>query len=267
MPKYVRLRRPRTFVKGRYNKYGTRKPYSGRSRARRMRAVHTARPARFRNVRTGGFLGQELKFYDTKLVSGALTAPTDASGGEHDPSATIVLNSVTQGDGEQQRDGRKMTMKSIYLNGILQVPSQSGQSAADAGSQVFIALVLDTQTNGATIVSEQVFTNKGASAVLAASPMRNLEFVSRYKVLKIKKINLSNPNITNDTGATGGVIQNGLVRAWKMYSMLGDLGVTFNGTTETVANITDNSLHILAWCNNVGLAPTISYNARLRFMG
>lgn len=220
-----------------------------------------------RNHRTGGFLGQELKFYDTKLTSGTLTASNDASGGEHDPSATIVLNSVTQGDGEQQRDGRKMTMKSIYLQGTIATSPQASVSSADNGTAIFIAIVLDTQTNGATVVSEQVYVNKGGTAASATLVMRNLEFSSRYRVLKSMRMILDNPAIANDTGATGGLVQQGQIRLWSMWVNLKDLGVTFNGTTETVANITDNSLHLIAYTNNVALAPAITYNARLRFMG
>lgn len=228
---------------------------------------YIAPAARFRNTRTGGFLGQELKFYDTSLAASAILAPTDAGGGEQDPSATIVLNSVVQGDGEQQRDGRRITMKSIYINGLVSCGTQNGQSAADGPSYCFIALVLDTQTNGATITSENVFTNKSATALLAASPMRNLQYVDRFKVLQIKKVMLTNPNMTNDLGSTGGVIQNALQRPFKMYKNLSNTVVTYKGTTETVANITDNSLHIIAYASGVSLVPTLSYNSRLRFMG
>lgn len=240
--------------------------FRGRISIRRRMASRPAQ-ARFRNVRTGGFLGQELKFYDTSLVSATLTAPTDASGGEHDPSATIVLNSVVQGDGEQQRDGRKITMKNLYINGIVVVAPQASQSSGDSATIVFIAVVLDTQTNGATISSELVYTNEAASAILAASPMRNLQQADRFRVLKVQKMTIQNPNIANDTGSTGGVVSNGLVRGFKMFVPLHNMVVTYKGTTESVANITDNSIHIIAYCNNAALVPKISYNARLRFMG
>lgn len=233
----------------------------------RMKAVSRFTQARFRNARTGGFLGQELKFYDTSLVSGTLLAPTDAAGGEHDPSATVVLNSVVQGDGEQQRDGRKITMKSLYMNGIIQIAPQASQSSGDSATIIFIAVVLDTQTNGATIVSELVYTNESASAILAAAPMRNLQQADRFRVLAVKKFTMQNPNIANDTGSTGGIVTNGLTRPFKMYVKLGNMVVTYKGTTETVANITDNSLHVIAYCSNAALVPKISYNARLRFMG
>ncbi len=240
--------------------------FKGTKRARI--AARNRQQARFRaTYRRGGFLGQELKFYDTKLISGVLSATSNASAGEHDPSATIVLNSTTQGDGEQQRDGRKMTMKSIYITGKVDSAVQSSLSAGRDSCAVFIALVLDTQTNGVTIVSEQVFKNVGANAILAAQLMRNLDFVTRYKVLATKKLVLQNPNVFNDTGSTGGSSTNGIERQFTFYKNLDNLGVTFNGTTESVANITDNSLHLIAYTNSTVLAPLISYFSRLRFMG
>ncbi len=227
----------------------------------RMRAV-----SRTVNPRIGGFLGIELKFYDQKLIGSALTAPTDGSGGEHDPSATVLLNTVIQGDGESNRDGRKMTMRSIYVDGQVNVSSQSSKNTADEGTQIFLALVLDTQTNGATISSENVYVNPGANSITAASPMRNLQFTKRFKVLATRHFEMQNTAMTNDSGSTGGVIIAGLSQRFKIYKKL-NLPVQFSGTTETVANIVDNSLHLIAWCSSTTLAPKISYNSRLRFVG
>lgn len=211
-------------------------------------------------------MGIELKFYDTKLANAALTAPTDASGGEHNPSATISLNSVVQGDGESQRDGRRITMRSIYVEGTIIVAPQASLSTADSPATVFIALVLDTQCNGAILASEDVFTNKSGDAVLAAQPFRNLQFTKRFKILAIKRMTIANPNMTNDTGSTGGVISQGLRRPFKFFKKLSRT-VTYSATTETIANTTDNSLNIIAYCSNDQLAPKLYYNARLRFIG
>ncbi len=230
------------------------------------------RPRRFTqrmisNARIGGFLGIETKFYDQKLLGAALTAPTDATGGEVDPSATVMLNTVVQGDGESQRDGRKITMKSIYIEGQVKTAGQAGQSATDNQALVFIALVLDTQCNGATINSEDVYVNPGANGVTAAGPLRNLQFTKRFKVLATRRFIIQNPNMVNDTGSTGGVIQNGLSKRFKIFKNLGNLQVTYSATTETVANITDNCLHMVAFVSNTALAPQINYVSRLRFVG
>ncbi len=213
-----------------------------------------------------GFTGIEVKFYDQKLVGAALTTATDATGGEHDPSATVMMNTVTQGDGESQRDGRRITMRSIYVVGNVNCVTQTLQSSGDSATQVFIALVMDMQTNGATLASENVFVNPGGDIIMGTQPFRNLQFTRRFKVLATRKFILRSGAMANDTGATGGLVQAGSHKAFKMFVKLNDV-VNYTGTTETVANIADNSLHLVAWCSNTGLVPRLSYSSRLRFVG
>lgn len=220
---------------------------------------------RSRNRRVGGFLGIEHKFYDTSLVSSALTAPTDATGGEHNPSGTICLNSVAIGTGESNRDGRQIKMKSLYIEGIIEVPQQANQTVTDTAGVVMIAIVQDKQCNGANLNSEDVFTNPSGSAKLAATPFRNLEYSKRFKVLKKKKIKLAQP-ITAYDGTN--MEQHGYQIPFKMYIKLPNTTVNFTPTAgSSIANITDVSLNVVAYATSLGLTPTISYISRLRFVG
>lgn len=215
------------------------------------------------NFRTGGFMGIELKFYDQKLVNGALVTNTDGSGIEHDPSATVLLNTVVQGDGESNRDGRRITMKSIYVDGVISCASQANQTATDNAACIFIALIMDTQTNGATLNSEEVYINPGANAALSANLLRNLQFSKRFRILKTVRMELNNPTISYD-GTN--VEQSGIALRWSMFVKLNTI-VNYSNTTETVANIVDNSLHIIATTSSATLVPLISYNSRLRYYG
>lgn len=211
-------------------------------------------------------MGIEVKFYDQKLIGSVINAPSDATAGEQDPSATVLMNTVVQGDGESQRDGRKITMRSIYVEGAVTLPVQSGVSVADAPSSVFLALVMDKQTNGATIASEDVFVNPGANAATGAFPFRNLENSKRFRILATRKFTFDQPNMANDTGATGGLVVGGRIKKFKMFKKL-NMQVNYKGTTETVANITDVSLHMIGYCSSTDLAPNLSYHSRLRFVG
>jgi len=218
-----------------------------------------------KNPRTGGFLGIEVKFYDTKLASGTLTAPTDASGGEHNPSATIALNTVVQGDGESNRDGKDITMRSIGVKGNFHVPAQVDETALDEGIIVFVALVLDKQTNGALLNSEDVFKNIGAAAIQASNPWRNLQYTKRFQVLKSLTITLPQAQPAYD-GTN--LEQAGYTIPFEMFHKFKNgLGVHYTGTTESIANIMDNSLTLIAWANATAMAPVINYSARLRFVG
>ncbi len=230
---------------------------SGRARKRR-RQVRRRPTRRFAKV-----TGVELKFYDTFLVNDSLTAPADATGAEHDPSATILLNTVVQGDGESNRDGRQIIMKKISLRGVIKSQRQADQIAADNAPFFYLALVLDTQTNGATISSENVFLNPGANAILASSPFRNLRFIKRFQVLKTLVIKGEQLEMAFD-GTN--LEQNGVIIPWEMHANLGNLEVNYSGTSETVTSITDNSLHLIAYANDIDQIPTISYNCRLRFV-
>lgn len=61
---------------------------------------------------------------------------------------------------------------------------------------------------------------------------------------------------------------NGNITSWSMYVDLKDMRTNYNaGTTESVANIIDNSIHVVAYTSSQDLAPLINYNARLRFVG
>ncbi len=242
-------------------------PPGPRSTVRRRRRRVRRRPRTRRrkaNPRTGGFLGVELKFYDQTLVNNALATNTDGSGIEEDPSATLLLNTVTQGDGESQRDGRRMTMKSIFVSGVVSTPGVADQTAPEEQTHIAIWLVLDKQTNGATITSENVFVNKSGGAFGGTSLMRNLQFTSRYRILDKVEFTLPTPAISGDSTNFDLF---GTVTKWSLSANLKNMGVLFSNTTETVANIIDNSLHILATCTSLSMAPAITYNSRLRFVG
>ncbi len=219
---------------------------------------------RQRNLRDAGFLGIELKFYDTSLAADALSVASDATGGELDPSATVLFNTVTRGDGEQQRIGNAITMKNISINGVINTAGQTNQTAMDDQPIVFLALVMDKQTNGATLASEDVYKNQAATVILNVAPYRNLLKTKRFRVLRSMQLKLEQPFSVYD-GTNIEVA--GTSTAFRMDVPL-NIKVQYNtASTADVANITDNSLHLIGWVNNGGVAATMSYNARLRFVG
>lgn len=245
---------------------GGRKRKRSRSYAAPRKGARFAPRRRRRpNSRTAGFLGIETKFYDTSLVGSTLTGPTDASGGEHNPSATIALNTVVQGDGEQNRDGRKMVMKSIYVSGVVRSLPLANHTVVEPNHIIVISLVLDTQTNGALLSSENVFTNPSGNQLTVTQHFRNLQYIQRFKVLKTIKLVLDN-QVTQYDGTNIEVGQR--VTPFSMFAKLSDIPVNFTGTSENIANIVDNSLHVVAYVYEAGSgSATLTYNARLRFVG
>lgn len=220
-----------------------------------------------RNVRTGGFEGIERKFFDTFVTATALTAPTNMAGAEIFPEADIekALNTMIAGTGESDRIGRKINMKSINIRGIVNIPADATAPTASTPT-VFIALILDMQTNATMYSSEDVYKNIGASALLATSPFRELENVRRFKVLKTVRMPLNLVAIAHD-GTN--LEMSGTNTPFEFYVDLKSIQVNYiaDGQAGEIAMIADNSLHILATVDDVGYVPTISFNSRLRFTG
>ena len=238
-------------------------PATAAQKASRMKALRTykrnmtrKRALAIANSRTAGFLGLEKKFYDTALASGAIPAPIDCTSGEFDPSVTSMISTPAQGDSEQNRDGKKIVIKAVHIKGVVnRVKTLAGPIEAN---RVFVALVLDTQTNGAQMNSEDCFKNTNATALTATHPVRNLLFANRFKVLRSWEFDMQYRAWDAD-------IAGAETRPFEFFENM-NLPVNFNaGTTASVANVIDNSLHIIAFATLTG--NTISYNARIRFMG
>lgn len=248
---------------------------SGNKRARNMKyrggsaMVVYRQPVR-RSRPPAYSLSVEKKFFDSSRSVVALTAPTNAAGGEVDPATLACLNCPAQGDGETQRDGRQISMHSINIRGVVNVASQNNQIAGDTIPDVFIALVLDRQTNGAQLASEDVFSNPGGSSLLATSPFRNLEWTKRFRVLKTVKISAQEfaGSIQPVFDGTN-IEQQGSMVPFSMYYDLKGMKTNFltGQTSSVIAAVADNSLHVVAYASNLSTTPTLLYNARLRFTG
>lgn len=248
-----------------YKKYNRRRTkYKGR-----YRKSVAAEVKRVLNGRTGGFVGLEKKFFDSGF-NGALSANGTAIDGEKDPTTLLCLNCPAQGDGESQRDGRQISMQSINVKGVVQIAAQADQTAGDQVPDIFIALVLDKQTNGVQLDSEDVFDNPASATALAAQPFRNLEYSQRFRVLKTVKVSAQDLAGAIQPVFDGtNIEQQGAQIPFSMYCKLNGMKVNFisGQTTSVIAAIADNSLHIVAYASNTSMAPVLTYSSRLRFVG
>lgn len=229
--------------------------------------ISDAQIRRAMNVRTGGYSGIEWNFFDCSRSAG-LVSTADSAGGEIDPTTLNCLNCPAQGTGETSRLGRQITMGSIYVKGMVNISQQSNQTATDIIPTVMIALVLDKQTNGAQLNSEDVYTNQSGFSTLAPMPMRNLENIQRFQVLKTVRIGPQEIAGSIQPVYDGtNIEQMGANVPFEMYVNLKNMKVNFisGETGSSVSAIADNSLHLVAFCSNVGTAPSVLYNSRLRF--
>jgi len=215
------------------------------------------------NARVGGYLGIEKKFLDTSLTNSAITASTDWSSNEHDPATALGLCNPAQGDGESDRDGRQITVESVYVNGNVAFPPLTDQADGIESNAVVVYLVMDMQTNGAQLNSEDVFSNPSGNANTLANPMRNLENIKRFKVLD--KALVVSENRSLGTDGTNTNTASGQRKMFKLsYSK--PFLVNMKDTSGIIGNVLDTSIHVLAACTDASTA-ILNYNARCRFRG
>ena len=248
-----------------YKKQGPykRTRYSKGSSARNPIVIPDTQVRRMLNYRTAGLLGIEKKYYDTYVTSNSISAVGALTSGEVDPTVG-ALNNPAQGDGAQQRDGRQITMDNITIKENVVLPLQTFSS--ESTPEIFIALVLDKQTNGTAINSEDVFTNPSGSSITTPFCFRNMEYVSRFTVLKTVRISA---NQWGEISAATGTDTISRSTPFTIFHDFKGKKVNFapGVTTSTISAIADNSVHMIAFANGNTFNPLINYNARLRFRG
>lgn len=208
------------------------------------------------NLRTGGYLGTEFKFVDTQKALTNLSASW--AGGEFDPAAG-ALCCPTKGTGPSNRDGDKICITGVHIRGHINLEKQQDQADAIRAQQYCIALVLDTQTNGVALDAESVFVQTDPETC----SFRNLQYSNRFKVLKVWRGALYYTNAMTDGANTASM--SGLGRTFKA-DINCKIPVSFAGDAGTVADITDNSLHVIA-CASTAATISCTYYARVRFVG
>lgn len=243
---------------------------------RRRRAFKSFVPRiRFRNNwRTGGFLGIELKFLDTAWNGVTINTSTDGAGLELQPSTPASINCISvpaQGDGENERDGRKYTLKSAWVSGVVNFTADSSTHNAEL-TACFFAMVLDTQANGATINSEDVYINPGTNGqALIPQPLRNLQNSKRFKILATQQVSPAGNTLQGVIENVGGVgVTADTVPSQQMPVSLnwkGNLVCDSIGTTATVSSASDNAIHVIACCGTTSYSPQFIGKGRVRFVG
>ncbi len=230
---------------------------------RRRRSI--ARRSLVRNIRFGGFLGKEIKFLDLTLADQAVPATTGWTGTELDP-AVNCLNAMVVGNTQSTRIGRRIEMVSIFITGTIKVPAQTTLSAAPLVARMLLALTLDMQSNGAQIQGETVFINPVGDAEVNANPIRNLEFTKRARVLARKMMTVpQRPLVSNQTAGT--ITVGEVTIPFSFFVKLHGMVVNYSSSTPDIADIVDNSLHLIGNGTSTTGTPVVSYNSRLRYTG
>lgn len=244
-------------------KYARPITYGSQGRARKAQAKVRAVRAAWKPAPKRSLAPEELKYYDTSRAGAVIAAATDATGGEYDPSATSMISTPAQGDGDQNRDGKLIRIKSVQVKGLLHRAASEDAANPSAADKVFLAIVVDTQSNAAQMNSEDCFINPAANVLTNAAPLRNLAGNKRFRVLKSEVFDF---DARTQCVEGSDLFSNAAHSRDFDWFIPCDMEVNFNTVTPTVntiASVVDNSIHVIAY--SVAGAATISYNARIRF--
>lgn len=237
--------------------------------ALRAAAIRRGGARRLANARSGGFLGLEFKFYDTYHSANIAASAHPA---DHNPAAVDCLSAMAQGDGPSERDGNRCILKKIDIVGKVQLPPSAGESLVGTDlneSNIYMALVLDTQSNGAHPNGSDIWKNfSGSLNQFQDLCMRNLEQAGRFRVLWKKVIVLKPDTFTADYNAPLPDLWTypGVSRHFACHLKL-DIPVQFKSSSAGIASVSDNSLHFFCGSDSQQLAPHLRYTSRVRFVG
>ncbi|UYD39114.1 MAG: capsid protein [Wigfec virus K19_346] len=220
----------------------------------------------------------EMKYYDTDSGSITITAVTTTwgAGTMADPVTSINLGSPAVanplclccplvGAALNQRIGRHIKVMKIKLTGTIQCAPQAAQNTADANSLIRLLLVQDLQTNSAQMTGAQLI-NDGASVTSTVCAYQNPNNFGRFRVLKEKRFTLANLNYAGSPTGND-VIQAGQMIKFKInHKFAKPVNCQFNATNGgTVADIVDNSFHVVCGASSVAMVPILNYYCRVSY--
>jgi len=214
----------------------------------------------------------ERKYFDEERAITAVTIiGTSWAGCEADPGTVNTLFAPTQGDDISNRTGRRADVMGIRIKGLLTGLKQTAQTTADEATLVRVVLVQDKQTNSAQLNAEDVISS--GDATQAFNMFQSTAFFGRFKVLKDKRyITPATPVSIRTADQVTTTAQNmevtGFEKDFKMnVKFRKPVRVNFNATNGgTVADIIDNSWHILAIANSADQGVRLSYKCRVVFV-
>lgn len=263
--RYQSYKRPRT--NDSYN-YNTFMPMAGPgrifSRRRFTKRRRTYVPRSFGNP----MAITERKYFDTQLANTTLNASaTDWTATEVDPTTLNCLFVPVLGDDFNNRTGRNVRLMKIKVRGEIRYAVQTNQATLDITPKVRLILYVDRQTNGVQAQGEDLIQSGSATAP-SIDMFQNVNNFGRFRVLRDRTFTLTQPNVVAATAAGNTIIQGGCVKNFEFnYTWKKGLVVHFNNTNGgTVADIVDNSIHLVCNASDNAIAPQINYKVRSTFL-
>lgn len=205
-------------------------------------------------------------YFDTERTQTNITATaTGWTGSEYDPntSAMLCLFAPVIGDDIFNRTGRKAFVKKIRIAGVIKFARGAATTTGEDVARVRVIVYQDKQTNIAQAQGEDVIASGAASN--AISMFQNVANLGRFKVLKDKTFLMQNPTLVADAGTTGNIVHSELAVPFK-WTIKPNCWVSYNATNGgTVADVVDNSFHLIANAEAATATCNIVYKVRTVF--
>jgi len=184
-----------------------------------------------------------------------------------DPSQGHLVP-CTLGSGPDQRIGKRITLKSIHIQILVEYPPVLISVLPANPTTICLALVLDMMTNGVQMTGPQLY-NVAEDPYLCVLPTRNMSNSEKFKVLRFERFDLCSE--TAYSGAEGNPFcWSGKQKVIDWFVPLDDLQMNFdaNATTDAeISQVADNSLHLWGVTSISNTDTKIQYRARTRFVG
>lgn len=238
---------------------------SKRNQRPRVRRLPVPRQQQF-VPRTMGALAQtEMKYWDTFLTGTAISEAVSWAGAEIDPATYLSLFNPSEGADINGRIGRKVQVMRIAIRGLIHTNALQDQVDSVANPATRVILYMDQQTNGAQAQAETLMQTNEAAVNNVFCGFQNTANFGRFRVLRDITIRGRDSSPMTD-GASTGSITAGDIPFKINYRFKQPVTVKFNATNGgTIADIVDNSFHLVAQKSGTGFVTLINYSARVYY--
>lgn len=220
-------------------------------------------------ARTPGIYGVgEMKYYDTHVSATQIAEGDSWAATEIDPATILSLFCPTEGPAINQRIGRKATVYKIKIRG--QFESIASPNLPDPLPSPAVRLIVyqDMQTNSTQSQGEDLMATPAVSSTqLAFCQFQNLANIGRFKILKDKTFMGKTVYGFGDGTNTGSEVM--ATTPFKCsFNFPRGIEVRFNATNGgTIADIIDNSFHVIALKSTTDFVTLVNYQCRTSFKG
>lgn len=239
--------------------WNSRSPWNRTGPAFKRRRFTPLRPRRVPNrgrnlPRRTGFLNIERKFHDVNVEQAEIAVTGSIW---QNPNNEASLLRIGEGNGESDRLGRKITLRTLHIRGELSLKPTVPESP-DGAVVIRMIIYQDRQTNGTAATPLEILQNVGPGT-LRYYRYRNLSNKSRFNILADVTRSM---NSTFATTAGPGALSKHLAIN-KTLNM--PIQYSEESTTGSLSTIRSNNIGIL-FLKSVGSAAISFYGtARVRY--